>query len=266
MPCFIHLTDTHLVAPGQRLYGLDPIERLELAVADIARRHGPGSALPASFAVITGDLTHYGDPESYQALGAALDRLPFPAHLLIGNHDDRAGFRAAFPAAAVDAAGFVQWALDADGMRLIALDTHTPAGHHGELCQTRLAWLAARLAEGNAPVLLFLHHAPLPVGIVAMDTLVLRQADALWDVLAPHRARLRHIFFGHLHRPISGSWRGIPLSTLRGTAHQVALDFLPRTNVPGSHEPPAYAVVLADAANLVIHSHDYLDRSGTFIL
>lgn len=263
---FIHLTDTHLVAPGQRLYGLDPIERLELAVADIANRHGPGRALPAAFAVITGDLTHYGDPESYHALGAALDRLPFPAHLLIGNHDDRAGFRAGFPAAPVDDAGFVQWALDVDGFRLIALDTHTPTGHHGELCAARLDWLAARLLESDAPALLFLHHAPLPVGVAAMDTLVLHEADALWEVLAPHRARVRHIFFGHLHRPISGSWRGVPFSTLRGTAHQVALDFAARTNVPGSHEPPGYAVVLADQDSIVIHAHDYLDRSGTFIL
>ena len=27
---FIHLTDTHLVQPGQLLYGMDPLERLRL--------------------------------------------------------------------------------------------------------------------------------------------------------------------------------------------------------------------------------------------
>ena len=31
---FIHITDTHLVAPGVPLYGLDPCERLAACLAD----------------------------------------------------------------------------------------------------------------------------------------------------------------------------------------------------------------------------------------
>jgi len=31
----IHITDTHLVGPGLRLYGLDPSARLNAAIADI---------------------------------------------------------------------------------------------------------------------------------------------------------------------------------------------------------------------------------------
>jgi 3',5'-cyclic AMP phosphodiesterase CpdA len=265
MLTFIHLTDTHLVAPGSLLYGLDPQARLEAAVASIAVRHGPGSACPAAFAVITGDLTHFGEPAAYHALGAALDRLPFPAHLLLGNHDDRPAFRAAFPDAPADD-GFVQLALDTPMGRMILLDTHVPGAHHGELCVTRLAWLAARLEETDAPVLLFLHHNPLAVGIVPMDALMLRQSAELWEVLSPHRGRIRHIFFGHLHRPINGSWRGVSFSTIRATSHQVALDFAASTHVPGSHEPPAYAVVRVTDDSVVIHVHDFLDRTATFTL
>ena len=33
---FIHLTDTHLVPPGQLLYGMDPLHRLRAAVHSIA--------------------------------------------------------------------------------------------------------------------------------------------------------------------------------------------------------------------------------------
>ena len=36
---FVVLTDTHLVAAGKRLYGLDPAERLAQAVAVINRDH-----------------------------------------------------------------------------------------------------------------------------------------------------------------------------------------------------------------------------------
>jgi hypothetical protein len=36
--------------------------------------------------------------------------------------------------------------------------------------------------------------------------------------------------------------------------------------VPGSHEPPQYAVVLADADTTVVHLHDLADASPRFLL
>jgi hypothetical protein len=46
----------------------------------------------------------------------------------------------------------------------------------------------------------------------------------------------------------------------------VALDFTIEDKVPGSHEPPAYAVVLIDDDRVIVHFHDFLDRSATFNL
>lgn len=262
---FLHLTDAHVTPTGAPpLYGLDPGERLAAAVADIARRHGPGGAAPAAFAVITGDLTHNGEPEAYERLRGLLARLPCPAHLLLGNHDERDAFRAVFPDAAVDEAGFVQSAFDTPAGRFITLDTKEPGTHAGRLGPDRLAWLTARLADSDASVFLFLHHPPYRVGIVGMDEIPLLDADALWQVLKSHRARIRHLFHGHLHRPLSGSWHGIPCSSLRGTAHQVALDFSERPDVPGSHEPPAYALVRVTEEDVVVHTHDFLDATAGF--
>jgi 3',5'-cyclic AMP phosphodiesterase CpdA len=264
---FLHLTDLHVAPEGAPpLYGLDPGARLALAVADIARRHGPEGAAPAAFAVVTGDLTHNGEPEAYERLRAILAGLPCQVHLLLGNHDERAAFRAAFPNAPADEAGFVQQALDTPVGRFLMLDTKEPGTHAGRLGTRRLDWLAARLAEDDGDVLLFLHHPPYRVGITGMDGIPLLDADALWEVVAPHRARIRHLFHGHLHRPLSGSWRGIPTSSLRGTAHQVALDFAEQPTVPGSHEPPAYALVRVTADAVVVHTHDFLDETGTFNL
>ncbi len=264
---FLHLTDLHVTRVGAPpLYGLDPGERLAAAVADIARRHGPGSDAPAAFAVITGDLTHHGEPEAYARLRTILAGLPCPAHLMLGNHDERDAFRAAFPEAPLDDQGFIQQAFATAAGTFITLDTKIPATHAGGLCRARLDWLAARLGEDDAPVFLCLHHPPYRVGITAMDTIPLRDADALAEVIAPYRARIRHLFHGHLHRPIAGSWRGIPASSLRGMSHQVALDFASRQNTPGSHEQPAYAVVRATAEDVVVHSHDFLDATATFDL
>jgi 3',5'-cyclic AMP phosphodiesterase CpdA len=264
---FLHLTDLHVTPAGAPpLYGLDPGERLATAVADIARRHGPGSDAPAAFAVITGDLTHHGEPEAYARLRAILAGLPCPAHLMLGNHDERDVFHAAFPNAARDDHGFVQQVVATPAGRFIMLDSKVPGTHAGGLCRARLDWLAARLAEDDSPVFLFIHHPPYSVGITAMDAIPLRDAEALWDVLAPHRGRIRHLFHGHLHRPIAGSWRGIPASSLRGMSHQVGLDFAQRPTTPGSHEQPAYAVVRATTQDVVVHSHDFLDATGSFDL
>lgn len=222
----------------------------------------------AAFVLHTGDLTHWGAPEAYRALAAALDRLALPVHLLIGNHDDRSAFRAAFPETPCDPDGFVQSVIDTDEVRLILLDMHEPGTAAGRLCAARLRWLAARLAEQDGPVLLALHHPPLRTGLRRMDATALADPEALWTVLAPHRTRIRHMLFGHLHRPVAGSWRGIPFSTLRGTAHQVAFDLArgPEQRVPGSHEPPAYGLVRIDSESVVVHAHDFLDRTATFEL
>ncbi len=262
---FIHLTDIHLVAGDEPLYGLNPAERLEACIADINARHAD-----AAFCIVTGDLAHWGEPGAYARLRRALDRLAIPVHLMIGNHDDRGRFRQAFPECPVDAEGFVQFTLETPAGQFLLTDTAMPGVAHGDLCPRRLGWLAARLDEAAAadrPVFLFMHHPPVAVGLAGMDAIALRDPAALLAVLEPHRARVRHLFFGHLHRPVSGSWHGIPFSTLRGTSHQVALDFVAGAGIiRGSHEPPTYAVVRIDAAAVVVHVHDFLDRTASFDL
>jgi hypothetical protein len=59
---------------------------------------------------------------------------------------------------------------------------------------------------------------------------------------------------------------GIPLSTLRGTNHQVALRLDEHPRVPGSHEPPQYGVVLAGEDSTIVHLHDFADSSFRFDL
>ncbi len=258
---FIHLTDTHLTRPGVALYGLDPQARLRSAVQSINAEHGD-----AAFVVITGDLAHWGEPQAYGALMEELSRLQMPVHLLIGNHDDRAAFLATFADAPVDANGHVQFGFSAGGARFVALDTNEPGVSWGVFCDRRAGWLEEELVAHALPVYLFMHHPPFPVGIPAMDDISLREAASLRRVLEPHRQRIRHLFFGHLHRPLAGSWLGIPVSTLRATNHQVALDLGATTSVPGSHEPPQYAVVLANDEQTIVHLHDYLDGSSRFTL
>jgi hypothetical protein len=100
-----------------------------------------------------------------------------------------------------------------------------------------------------------MHHPPFAVGIPSMDQYALHNPETFWSVIAPHRARIRHLLFGHLHRPIGGSWHGIPFSCTAAPNHQIALDLatLRGDQVPGCREPAGYSVILIDDERVVVH-------------
>ena len=258
---FLHVSDLHMVAANAVLYGLNPQERLRACVAHINRYHAD-----AECAVITGDLTQAGDPQAYALVKSILSDLSMPFHLMIGNHDDRDNFKAAFPDALTDPNGFIQFTLTTDIGLFVCLDTHEPGQPHGTLCSRRLAWLEAQLAAADGrPVYLFIHHPPFKVGLRRMDEIRLLDSEAFADIVVG-RPNIKHLFFGHLHRPLSGAWRGIPFSNVLGTNHQVELDFVKEGKVPGSHEPPAYGVVFAETDFTLVHLHNFLDQTATFNL
>ena len=258
----IHITDTHFVKAGDKLFDLDPQARLNACIRDINRHHSD-----ADLCVITGDLTHWGELEAYQALFQSLQLLRIPYKLVMGNHDHRETLLKVFPQTAVDAHGFIQSTLKTPAGRFLFLDTVEPGTHAGRYCRQRLSWLSQALDEaGTEPVYLFMHHPPFEVGLKYMDALALQDREVLADVVHPYRSQIRHLFFGHVHRPISGSWCDIPFTTLRAMSHQVWLDFEAEETVPGSHEPPAYAIVLLGARQTVVHFHDFMDNSPKYIL
>jgi 3',5'-cyclic-AMP phosphodiesterase len=258
---FLQISDVHLVPDGGLLYELNPEARLRACIADVNRHHAD-----AEFAIFTGDLAHSGDPRAYARLFDILAELKLPYHLMIGNHDHREHFKAAFPSAPRDPSGFIQFAFDTTVGRFICLDTNEPGVPYGTFCDARAAWLAEELDRASArPTYLFLHHHPFPVGLKRMDVNRLRDAKLLVARVKGCK-NIKHMFMGHLHRPISGTWLGIPFSVLPGTNHQVALDFVIEGVVPGSHEPPAYAVIFLDEDSSIVHLRNFLDTTATFRL
>lgn len=248
----IHVTDLHLVAPGEKLFGLDPLSRLEDCIADLNRNHPD-----AGLVVFSGDLTERGETSAYRALAERLAALAVPYRLMLGNHDDRAAFRAAFPEAPI-ANGFAQSVADLPNGTIVLLDTLEPGHVEGRLCEERLGWLDAALGNAES-ALLFMHHPPFPIAVPSLDDSRLADGHRLAQLLT-RRGNVRHIFAGHVHRFASGSWNGIPFSTMRGTNHQSALNFTGPHAV--SFEPPAYGVILVDSEGVTVHPQEFPVRDA----
>jgi 3',5'-cyclic AMP phosphodiesterase CpdA len=251
---FIHVSDLHLVPRGDRLWGLDPFERFDACLGDIASLHGD-----AAFVVISGDLTERGDVLAYRQLKARLAEFPIETHLMLGNHDDRAHFLSVFPEGPRDSAGFVQSVVMHDGATFLLLDTlKGPPSSAGRYCAERKSWLKAELAHaGNRPVYLFMHHPPFAIAHDLMDLIMLDEADEFLGLLHGHP--IRHIFFGHAHRPISGQYRGMSFSAPPSLVHQLPLVSGSVATVY-SDEPAMYAIVHANQDKLLVHMDAYLNR------
>lgn len=250
----VHLSDLHI--HHEPVGGSDPVEQFRRCLAHVETHFSDADAI-----VVTGDLTHDGASASYARLREILAATRLKPHLLLGNHDHRGRFRASFPEHAADENGYIQQVADAGGHRLIMLDTCDPDTHAGRLCEKRRNWLADRLREAKhdaMPVLLFMHHNPLPVGVWAADVLGLIEAEELRGILRQYRDVVRHIFFGHTHYSLSGALEGIPFSAPRSTNHPVWPEIGDRRRCGFGPIAPNYNVALLSSGSVVVHTIDFM--------
>ncbi|MDE8651656.1 metallophosphoesterase [Novosphingobium sp. H3SJ31-1] len=217
--------------------------------------------------LLTGDLTEYGDAQSYALLNEALSVCPFPIWPAVGNHDVRAALLAAYPQVPA-ADGFVQYALEAQGLRLIVLDTLEEGRHGGAFCETRARWLDAELsAHPDTPTLLVMHHPPFASGLVWLDS----DEDESWigrfrEAIAGH-AQVGGVISGHLHRTIHTVLDSVAYTVVGSTAPAAALDLTPiDLRVPDGRamitdEPPVFALHRWDGRRVVSHSEAVTDAA-----
>lgn len=254
----ILLTDTHLGLPGTFVHGLSPEARLEAAVPIINKAHPDAKAI-----LVMGDIAEYGEAEAYRRYREIAEGFSAPVHTMLGNHDSRSRARKELPDLADDGNGFVQFTLRLANAYCVCLDTHEPKRVSGTLCDQRLDWLDQALAAApdGVPVLLFQHHHPFRSGLTGMDRIALDNPDAEWEVLKA-RGLPAMLFVGHVHRPISGYWRGIPVHAQRGTNHQVGWDVgaSTRRSLMFTKEGPEYAIVQADRESVIVLARNYEDE------
>lgn len=255
---FIHLTDPHLTAVGE-LFGINVNERLRLAVTSINEHHPD-----AEMVMITGDIAHWGEPGAYENAVDICDDFTMPWYPLAGNHDEKPAYFEGLPDAPKDDDDRTCFKLETSAGAFLALDTTVDGTHAGELDDAQLTWLDQQLAESDDAAFLFMHHHPLISGLSSLDRIKLKNSDALASVLDQYPGTVRHLFFGHMHRTFHGSWRGLPFSTVKSTAHQIVPIFDSKEPLVSSTEMPSYAVVLIDDETVCVHDISYMEEDKAF--
>ena len=256
------ITDTHIRPKGVLAMGrVDTAGYLARAVAHIvALRPAPDVVL------VTGDLVDAGMAEEYAHLKEILAPLATPVYVIPGNHDLREPLRAVFADHRYLPSGdFLHYVVDDRPVRLIALDTLAPGKPHGELCERRLDWLAARLDESDRPTILFMHHPPFACGLREFDEARLNVGAERLAAIVQCHPNVERILCGHVHRPIQMRWAGTIASIAPSTAHQATLDLVPDAPLMYSMEPPAIALhQWRPGAGLVTHLSYIGDFDGPY--
>ncbi|AGZ46227.1 phosphodiesterase [Actinoplanes friuliensis] len=189
--------------------------------------------------VITGDLTDHGRPDEYAALREIIGSFPLPLHLTTGNHDDRVALLDVF-------GGEAYYLVEYPEFTVVALDSLIPGSPAGELGAEQLAWLDQVLGRRpGMPVLIGLHHPPVPVGIRFLDNMRLRDGETLREVVSGHSNVVR-VMAGHVHRTITTGFAGSLLTIAPSLWRQAGLLF-------NSDEPPGY---LAEPTGFLLHMID----------
>ncbi|MFZ9850207.1 MAG: metallophosphoesterase [Vulcanococcus sp.] len=198
----LQLSDPHLLAdPGGRCRGRESLACL---------RHGWRQALEQLGAapdllLISGDLCQDESWGGYvrlrELLEEEVDPQGVPVALLPGNHDHAPLLRAVLGRGVSAIAPAV---LDLGPWQVLLLSSHRPGAVEGWIAPAQLDWLADQLALARRPLLVALHHPPLPIGGGSfLDGLALQQPEPLLQRLlgCPW---VRGVVFGHVHQ----HWQG----------------------------------------------------------
>ena len=193
---WVLISDTHIGAHREdSRYGVKPAETFAKTVEQVLDL----DPRPAGI-IISGDLAFLkGQPGNYKLikeLYRPIREAGIPLHLVLGNHDHRENFWAAFPEAkpaeprpiARRRSWKRRWRIGSSWIRSIKTDV-TP----GLLGKDQLQWLAKALdAHADKPALLIAHHN--------LEGLTgLHDAAALLQTAVDHK-QAKAYFYGHTHQ------------------------------------------------------------------
>jgi len=220
-----HVSDTHLGIEQSPVYRtLRPSARLELVMARLAE-------IRPDAIVFTGDIADLGEPEAYETVAsivvdAAAD-MGAEVVWVMGNHDRRQPFAHRLLGQQTEPDVPLDYVIDLDGLRIIALDSTIPGYHDGEFTKDQLDWLRAELST-PAPLgtVLAMHHPPVPTHLPLMTLIELARQDEL--AAAIEGSDVRTILAGHYHYSAHSLLGSVPVSVASATCYTLDVSADPR--------------------------------------
>lgn len=218
MTQLVQITDTHILPPGELLYGgTDTAAHLGESVRQInCMRPKPDVVL------ITGDLVDRPEKVCYQHFIDVIDALEMPVYVIPGNHDEPQLMLEVFAGTSYFPAtdDTFQYAIEDLPFRILALNSHADGTELPEFDQQRLAWLQHQLSGSEKPVLVALHHPPMTTGVELIDMGGSEWFQGLKTVLAEH-SQVRLVICGHCHTDLCGRIGQVPVYMASATSHQL---------------------------------------------
>lgn len=232
----LQLTDPHLLSdPEAKLRGVPTWRSLRQVL-----RHLDSEASGFDWVILTGDLAHDEQRETYRLLRRTLEERSTPWRMIPGNHDCRAFMREVFPEVSGSGRDSFGFCLDLPGWKLIGLDSQLPGSVSGRVGRRQLNWLRQELeADPGVPTVLFIHHPPVPVGCPWMDRIGLEDAEHLRPVVG-EAPQVQLVLCGHVHHEFRGRLGEAAVLAAPSTAFQ----FLPKGEIPVFDPAPPGARIL----------------------
>ncbi len=223
----LQFTDTHLYGKSSRtLRGVEPYSSLRSMVQQAF------ASVPDFDAIlVTGDLVQ-DDPSGYARFAETFAQVGKPVLCIPGNHDDPMAMRSALARAPFQVGGV--WR--AQAWQIILLDSVVPGEVGGRLSDAELERLEAALSASPAYALVCLHHHPVPMGSLWLDSVGLAEADDFWRVIDAHD-HVRGVSWGHVHQAAQSVRGPVQLLATPSTCSQ----FLPFSDQFAIDDrPPAF--------------------------
>ncbi|MBJ6360037.1 metallophosphoesterase family protein [Paenibacillus sp. GCM10012307] len=217
---FIHITDTHINAPGKTAQF--PVSHHVEKVEQVFKHIQDTNVKPA-FALITGDISHGGDVEDYQFIRALFDKgaaqLGIPFYVVLGNHDHLPAFREGYLGQEPSDEKYY-YAEEIAGLRVIGLNSQIADKPGGIIDDVQLAWLKKQL-EQPAPkgTVIALHHPLIHLGDLSLPGMLVENRQQVMQVI--HETDVVATFSGHIHTNYFANYQNVLHIAGAGTSFTV---------------------------------------------
>ncbi|WP_306215810.1 metallophosphoesterase [Actinoplanes sp. RD1] len=204
--------------------------------------------------LVSGDLADHGSTDEYERVKAEFVA-DVPVFLLPGNHDDRDPYRKVLLGTTGTAP--INQVHRVGGVTLALCDSSIPGRPDGLLAPETLDWLRDVLAAATEPVLVALHHHPIPLDNPLVDGIGLRNPGDLAAVLGAAPSAVA-VLCGHAHAAAAGSFAGLPLVAAPGIISTTRLpwtttDELTWSNVADLDDVPGVVFHVLQDGRLTSH-------------